>query len=113
MDQIDRILHRQTAASRHLLRAGRGARRRCDDATIAAQSFAQEQVLISVSGGFMYIALLIVHGLIAVALLGAITHQTASAWLPARKPAASFPGRFRAVSAAAYANAIVALYLCA
>jgi hypothetical protein len=61
----------------------------------------------------MYIALLIVHDLIAVALLGAITHQTASAWLPARKPAASFPGRFRAVSAAAYANAIVALYLCA
>ena len=60
----------------------------------------------------MYIALLIVHGLLAVALLGAITHQTASAWLPARKPANSFGGRFRAVGAASYANAIVALYVC-
>ena len=60
----------------------------------------------------MYIALLIVHGLFAVALLGAITHQTASAWLPARKQAGSFSGRFRAVSAAGYANAIVLLYAC-
>jgi hypothetical protein len=60
----------------------------------------------------MFVALLIVHGLLAVALLGAITHQTASAWLPARKQAGSFSGRFRAVSAAGYANAIVALYVC-
>lgn len=60
----------------------------------------------------MIIALLIVHGLLAVALLGAITHQTASAWLPARKPAGSFAGRFRAVTAASYTNAIVALYVC-
>src|SRR4051812_17101265 len=58
----------------------------------------------------MYVALLIVHGLFAVALLGAITHQTASTWLPARKQAGSFGGRFRAVSAAGYANAIVVLY---
>ena len=55
----------------------------------------------------MYIALLIVHGLFAVALLGALTHQTASTWLPARKQAGSFSGRFRAVSAAGYTNAIV------
>ena len=60
----------------------------------------------------MHIVLLIVHGLFAVALLGAITHQTASAWLPTRKQAGSFGGRFRAVSAAGYANAIVALYVC-
>src|SRR3954471_1262004 len=60
----------------------------------------------------MYIVLLIVHGLFAVALLGAITHQTASTWLPARKQAGSFGGRFRAVSAAGYSNAIVVLYAC-
>jgi hypothetical protein len=60
----------------------------------------------------MFTALLIVHGLFAVALLGAITHQTASAWLPARKPAGSFVGRFRAVAAASYTNAIIALYVC-
>jgi hypothetical protein len=60
----------------------------------------------------MFILLLIVHGLLAVALLGAITHQTAGAWLPARKQAGSFVGRFRAVSAASYTNAIVVLYVC-
>jgi hypothetical protein len=60
----------------------------------------------------MYIALLIAHGLLAVALLGAITHQTVSAWLPMAKPAGSFTGRFRAVSGAAYTNAIVVLYVC-
>ena len=55
--------------------------------------------------------LLIVHGLVAVALLGAITHQMASVCLPARKPAASFAGRFRAVAGAPYANAVVLLYV--
>jgi hypothetical protein len=59
----------------------------------------------------MFTALLIVHGLIAVALLGAITHQTASVWLPVRKPAGSFAGRFRAVGAASYTNSIIVLYL--
>jgi hypothetical protein len=60
----------------------------------------------------MITALLIVHGLLAVALLGAITHQSASVWLPAKKPALSFLGRFRAVPGAHYANAVVVLYLC-
>jgi hypothetical protein len=60
----------------------------------------------------MYVALLIVHGLMAVALLGAITHQAVSAWMPVHKPAGSFTGRFRAVSGAAYTNAIVVLYVC-
>jgi len=55
--------------------------------------------------------LLIIHGLLAVALLGAITHQVLSVLAPARKPAASFAGRFRAVSGASYSNAIVVLYL--
>jgi ABC-type amino acid transport system permease subunit len=55
--------------------------------------------------------LLIIHGLLAVALLGAVTHQTLSAWAPARKPAGSFVGRFRAVPGAPYAGAIVVLYV--
>jgi hypothetical protein len=60
----------------------------------------------------MITALLIVHGLFAVALLGAITHQAASAWLPVRRPSTSFAGRFRAVGAAAYTNGIIVLYVC-
>jgi len=55
--------------------------------------------------------LLIVHGLFAVALLGAITHQAASVWLPVPRPAGGFIGRFRAVPGAGYANAVVVLYL--
>ena len=60
----------------------------------------------------MIVALLIVHGLLAVALLGAITHQ---AWSVApRRGAAgtvSFVGRFRTVDSAAYATAVVVLFV--
>jgi hypothetical protein len=59
----------------------------------------------------MTIALLILHGLLAVALLGAITHQTISVWSPAQGKAESFVGRMRSVSAPSYVNAIVVLYL--
>ncbi len=59
----------------------------------------------------MTIYLLILHGLCAVALLGAITHQAASVWAPARKPGAAFLTRFRAVKAASYVNAIVVLFV--
>ena len=45
----------------------------------------------------MATALLIVHSLVAVALLGAITHQTLATWVPARARSGSFFGRFRAV----------------
>jgi hypothetical protein len=57
------------------------------------------------------VALLILHGLLAVALLGAITHQTIGVWLPARSTAESFVGRMRSVTAASYATAIIVLYL--
>jgi len=59
----------------------------------------------------MWTVLLIVHGLLAVALLGAITHQALSVWLPARRPAGSFVDRFRSVPGASYANAMVVLYV--
>ena len=58
----------------------------------------------------MTTALLIIHGLVAVALLGAITHQTLATWAPARARPGSFFGRFRAVPSASFANAIVVLY---
>jgi hypothetical protein len=58
----------------------------------------------------MATVLVIVHGLVAVALLGAITHQTLATWAPAGARPSSFFGRFRAVKSASFANAIVVLY---
>ena len=59
----------------------------------------------------MATALLILHGLVAVLLLGAITHQTLAAWTPSSIRPHSFFGRFRAVQPAGYANAVVGLYV--
>ena len=62
----------------------------------------------------MATALLIVHGLVAVALLGAITHQTLATWAPAHARRGTFFGRFRTVPSASFANAVVVLYaICA
>ena len=58
----------------------------------------------------MATVLVIIHGLVAVALLGAITHQTLSAWAPASARPGSFFGRFRTVPPAAFTNAIIVLY---
>lgn len=58
----------------------------------------------------MITTLLIVHGLVAVALLGAITHQTAAACWPA-KAAGSFVASFRAVAGARYTSATIVLYV--
>ena len=55
--------------------------------------------------------LLIIHGLLAVALLGAITHQAVAVWLPVRAKAGSFVTRFRAVPSTSYVTAIIVLYL--
>jgi hypothetical protein len=58
----------------------------------------------------MITALLILHGLLAVALLGAITHQAlATTRRPATRP--SFVARYRAVAASGYANAVVVLFI--
>ena len=59
----------------------------------------------------MATTLLILHGLVAIALLGAITHQTLAACAPPRAKRLSFFGRFRAVPGAGFTNAIVVLYL--
>jgi hypothetical protein len=57
--------------------------------------------------------LLIIHGLLAVALLGALTHQAVSVLMPARQAAGpgGFVTRFRAVNGAGYATAICVLWI--
>jgi hypothetical protein len=49
--------------------------------------------------------------LVAVALLGAITHQTLAAWATVDVRSGSFVGRFRSVPSGSFANAIVVLYV--
>ncbi len=59
----------------------------------------------------MWIVLLVLHGLMAFLLLGAITHQLVAVWAPLRTKPGHFVDRFRAVGSATYVNAIVALYV--
>src|SRR5579884_2626746 len=56
--------------------------------------------------------LLFIHMLLAVTLLGAITHQAVSVCWPNRDRAKSFVGAFRGVSGMRYTNAIIILFLC-
>src|SRR4249919_1680676 len=58
----------------------------------------------------MVTTLLIIHGLVAVALLGGITHQALATWASTRARPSSFVGRFRTVPSASFANTIVVLY---
>jgi hypothetical protein len=60
----------------------------------------------------MIVVLLILHGLLAVALLGAITHQALSVLsvAPAANGRWTFVKRFRGVDATAYATPIVVLF---
>ncbi len=57
----------------------------------------------------MITAFLILHGLLAVALLGAITHQALATARRAATP--NFIARYRSVGAAGYANAVVVLFI--
>jgi hypothetical protein len=59
----------------------------------------------------MATALVILHGLVAVSLLGAVTHQTLASWTPPRARPSSFFGRFRTVPPGAFAGAVVVLYV--
>jgi hypothetical protein len=54
--------------------------------------------------------LLIVHGLLAVALLGSITHQSVALVWPARSKA-GFVNAYRSVSSRAYVNANIVMFL--
>ena len=56
--------------------------------------------------------LLIIHGLLAVALLGALTHQAMAVLWPVRAGEVdSFVARFRGVSGRRYANAVCVLWI--
>ncbi len=56
--------------------------------------------------------LLIIHGLLAVALLGALTHQAMAVALPVRQTIRDgFVTRFRAVAGPRYANAVCVLWV--
>ena len=54
---------------------------------------------------------LFVHLILALGLLGALTHQAMAVALPVRKPAAGIVTRFRAVPAAGYTMAVCVLYV--
>ena len=58
----------------------------------------------------MFTTVLIIHGLIAVALIGGITHQAMALCWPA-KGGTSFLSSFRGVAAARYTMANIVLYL--
>jgi hypothetical protein len=59
----------------------------------------------------MNIILLIFHGIFAVLLLGAITHQMLTTVWPRKPGETNFVARFRGVNGAGYTNAIVVLYV--
>ena len=60
----------------------------------------------------MMTALLILHGLCAVALLGAITHQALAASVKRGEVRGrSFVARFRATDAAAYATPVAVIFM--
>lgn len=56
--------------------------------------------------------LLIVHLLLAVTLLGAVTHQVYAVWRPVPAGQASFLGSFHAVRTQLYVTPIVILFIC-
>src|SRR5712671_3261700 len=55
--------------------------------------------------------LLLFHGLLAAALIGAITHQMLGACWPPRAAPDSIFARFRAVKVASYTNAVIAMFV--
>ena len=59
----------------------------------------------------MNIFLLILHGLCAVALLGAVTHQAFSTVWPRKPGETGFVARYRGANGVGYTNAIVVLYI--
>lgn len=59
----------------------------------------------------MWTILLIIHGLLAVTLLGAITHQAVAVSFPSRDRAKSFVASFRGVNGMTYTNAIILLFV--
>jgi hypothetical protein len=70
-------------------------------------------VLDYVSVNTFWSILSITHALLAVALLGALTHQAAAVLAPARAAGGGFVTRFRSVSGPSYAAAVCVLWVLA
>ena len=70
-------------------------------------------ILDYVSDNTFWTILFIVHALLAVALLGALTHQAMSVLIPVRQGAGGggFVTRFRSVQGAGYATAVCVLWI--
>jgi hypothetical protein len=71
-------------------------------------------VLDYVSVNTFWSILFTIHALLAVALLGALTHQAVAVLLPVRQPAGGAPGfvvRFRSVHGPGYAVAVCVLWI--
>lgn len=58
----------------------------------------------------MIVFLLILHGLVGVALLGAVTHQAVAVMRPAQATAPGFLGRYSRVSSNAFCGAVAVLF---
>lgn len=56
--------------------------------------------------------LLFIHMLLAITLLGAVTHQAVSVCWPSRGRSKSFVASFRGVNGMTYTNAIIVLFIC-
>jgi hypothetical protein len=71
----------------------------------------EQPMIISVNT--FWTILLITHGLLAIALLGALTHQAVAVLMPVRQVAGapSFITRARSVTVPAYATAVCVLYI--
>jgi hypothetical protein len=59
----------------------------------------------------MITALLIIHGILAMFLVGAITHQSLGVFWPRRPGQTDFVAKARGVNPAGYVNAILVLYV--
>jgi len=59
----------------------------------------------------VYTVLLIIHGLVAVALLGAITHQAVSVVRGSGPRSTSFTSRYTGVNQRAFTHAVIVLFL--
>src|SRR5258708_8339931 len=73
------------------------------------RSYSSEEVAADCGSAVLATTLLIVHSLVAVALLGAVTHQTLAAWATVDARPGSFFGRFRSLPSGSFANAGVLL----
>jgi len=57
------------------------------------------------------IALLVLHGIVAVLLLGAVTHQAIALWLPSHRPSRGWWQALGAVHPERYVRAVIVLYV--